>query len=78
MFVMSRPQDRDEGGDTAAVRDAQRRARRRALSRRKLDTAAGDQKLNASEVGLTRVHVYTRASDVPLTRRNRESWYRTR
>lgn len=53
MFVMSRPQDRDDGGNTAAVREAQRRARRRALSQRKLDAAAGgDQRAKASEVGL--------------------------
>lgn len=53
MFVMSRPQDRDDGGNTAAVREAQRRARRRALSQRKLDAAAGgDQGGNAAEVGL--------------------------
>lgn len=53
MFVMSRPQNRDDSGNTAAVREAQRRARRRALLQRKLDAAAGgDQRVDASEVSL--------------------------
>lgn len=40
MFVMTRPEDRD-GGNAAAVQEAQRRARRRALSQLKRASVEG-------------------------------------
>lgn len=51
MFVMSRPEDGySRGGCSAVVREAQRRARRRALSERKRKAAARERKLEDLEV----------------------------
>lgn len=50
-FVTSRPRDRySDGGSNAVVREAQRRAWRRALSEQKRKAAADERKLDALEV----------------------------
>lgn len=54
MFVMARPENRNDGGNSAVVREAQRRARRRAQLQRKRDEAAAvidDTAVNVPEVG---------------------------
>jgi len=58
MFVLSRPEDGhgSRGGCTAVVREAQRRARRRALSERKRKAAARERKLEDLEVRMTAAH----------------------
>ncbi len=57
MFVMSRPEDGgSRGGCTAVVREAQRRARRRALSERKRKAAAHEKKLEDLEVRMSSAH----------------------
>lgn len=53
-FVMSRPRDRySDGGSNAIVREAQRRAWRRAISEQKRKAAADERKLDALEVNHT-------------------------
>lgn len=57
MFVLSRPEDGyNRGGDTAVVREAQRRARRRALSERKRTAAARERKMEDLEVSMSMAH----------------------
>lgn len=50
-FVKSQPEGISDDGSTATIREAQRRARRRALSQRKLETTI-DEKTRSTEVGI--------------------------